>query len=457
MKIPTLGRTLTFILIYCLLAGGVLAAAVLMNTEELSAQDKLRAYHKISSRKGDLGDILSDYGRFGSAVASVGDLDGDGISELAVGAPGTLEQNGERRQGALWILFLRRNGKVKSAKRISPTAGDLNPGAESSTFFGTALASLGDLDQDGVAEVAVGAPFTSDGGPGRGAVWILFLQSDGTVKHRQKLSATAGGLRTDLADDDFFGSALANLGDMNGDGIAELAVGAPGDDDGGEDGSHGAIWILALNADGTVQREQKISATAGGFGGKLQEFDQFGQSITNVGDVNGDGVTDLAAGVLQIEQEESDAKGAIWLLFLQRNGRVKMQQEISALSGRFGPGPSNGARYGSALAGIGDRDGDGIPDLIVGAHGNREDSKTKNRGAVWILSLRRDGLVKNAVRIAAKSGSLRQELKDNDQYSWAITNLGDLNADGRLDLAIGAPGDDDGGPERGAVWLALLK
>jgi len=78
-----------------------------------------------------------------------------------------------------------------------------------------------------------------------------------------KIGFKTGGFAGELDDDDNFGQSIASMGDIDGDGIQDLAVGAPGDDDGG--GQRGAVWILFMNADGTVRSHQKISETEGGF------------------------------------------------------------------------------------------------------------------------------------------------------------------------------------------------
>ena len=95
---------------------------------------------------------------------------------------------------------------------------------------------------------------------------LLALSASGqgalSVVSQAKLSSTTGGLIGPLHDDDLFGLATARLGDLDGDGIGDVAVGAQYDDDGGF--NRGAIWVLFLNADGTVKDEQKISDTAGG-------------------------------------------------------------------------------------------------------------------------------------------------------------------------------------------------
>ena len=111
-------------------------------------------------------------------------------------------------------------------QKISATEGGFTGVLDDDDLFGRAVASLGDLDNDGVSDLAVGAKFDDDGGNGRGAVWILFMTADGTVKSHQKISATEGGFEGDLDDGDSFGVALASLGDLDGDGVSDLAVGA---------------------------------------------------------------------------------------------------------------------------------------------------------------------------------------------------------------------------------------
>jgi len=121
-------------------------------------------------------------------------------------------------------------------------------------------------------------------------------QSD-VVLSEQKISDTAGGFTGTLDDVDRFGASCAALGDLDGDGICDVAVGADEDDDGGN--NTGAVWVLFLNADGTVKNRQKISDTQGGFAGAMDSGGRFGHSTTLMDDLNGDGVQDLAVGALR--------------------------------------------------------------------------------------------------------------------------------------------------------------
>ena len=341
--------------------------------------------------------------------------------------------------------------EVDSEEKISDSKGGFDGKLNDGDQFGSAIASIGDLESDGVSDLAVGAPFDDDNGENRGAVWILFMDSDGRVDLEQKISDDEGGFVGNLDNDDQFGSAIASIGDLNNDGVQDLAVGAPRDDEPGN--NRGAVWILFLDNLGRVVQSQKISDGAGGFDGNLSDGDQFGGAVANIGDVDADGVTDLAVGARH-DDDGGNNKGAVWILLMNSDGTVKALQKISDNEGKLDGNLDNEDRFGSAVAGIGDLNGDGVNDLAVGA--NQDGDGGNNRGAIWILFMNTDGTVSSNQKISQNNGEFNGDLKDGDRFGSAVANIGDLDEDGVIELAVGAPQDDDGGQDRGATWILFM-
>jgi hypothetical protein len=314
------------------------------------------------------------------------------------------------------------------------------------------LASIGDLDGDGVQELA-GADNNANE-----TVIVLFMNADGTVKGETDFGIGGqGGFGGQLEIGDQFGRRLAPLGDLDGDGIADLACGAYGDDDGSA--QRGAVWIVFLNPDGTVKAEQKISQTQGNFGGQLRPGDSFGASVAALGDLDGDGVTDLAVGASYNDISSTDLnenQGAVWIVFLNTDGTVKTQYELSAGHPLFAGALTDGDTLGSAAAGLGDLDGDGIEDLAVGADNTSSGASTRT-GEAFVIFLNANGTPKSIVRIAEGAGGFTGDLDLDDDFGYSMASVPDLDGDGVGELAIGAPLDDDGGTDRGALWLCFLR
>ncbi|MCH8153535.1 MAG: FG-GAP repeat protein [Planctomycetes bacterium] len=427
----------------------VLFSSVAMALGEIvtAAPGELLSHQKISFTEGGFTGTLDNSDEFGGSVAALGDLDGDGVGDLAVGAH--FDDDGGGARGAVWVLFLNSNGTVKSHQKISDTEGGFTGILDDLDQFGWSVAALGDLDSHGMSDLAVGAGGDDDGGTNRGAVWVLFLNTDGTVKSHQKISETQGGFTGALDDGDRFGARVTSLGDLDGDDVADLAVGAPFDDDGGQ--NRGAVWILFLNSDGTVKSHQKISTTQGG-GPRLDNGDRFG-SVAALGDLDGDGVGDLGVGAF-FDDDGGGNRGAVWILFLNANGTVKSHQKISDTEGGFTGTLNDGDQFGVSVASLGDLNGGGTNDLAVGAIW--DDDGGNNRGAVWVLFLNPDGTVKSHQKISSTEGGFTGTLDDGDWFGISAGSLGDLDGDGVSDLAVGALLDDDGGTNRGAVWILFL-
>ena len=385
---------------------------------------------------------------FGRSVANIGDRNGDGISDLAVGSDGN-DTGGENR-GALYVLYLNVGTEEpipgSSVKQIAhlqnggPSLGDAD-------FFGRSVAHMGDLNGDGVDDLAVSADFDDTGGSNAGAVYILFMKTDGTASSSTKIANNTNGGPA-LAAGDIFGRYVTNAGDRNGDGRADLAVGAYQDDTGGA--NRGAVYILFMNADGTASSFEKIASGLNG-GPTLANGDEFGQSVLNVGDLNSDGVADLAVGAGRDETGGPD-RGAVYILFMNADSSVASFKKIASDT-NGGPSLSNGDFFGRSIADMGDLNSDGVSDLAVGAY--QDDTGGHSRGAAYILFMNADSSVASFKKIASDTNG-GPALADGDEFGQLVLNVGDLNSDGVADLAVGTPRDDTGGPDRGALYILFM-
>jgi hypothetical protein len=422
---------------------------ILTGCEETFTKE-VKTDQKISDRNGQFSGDLDEGDRFGSAVANIGDLEGDGVVDLVVGAPYDDDEGQDR--GAVWILFLDEDGQVDYHQKISGSKGEFDGDLDDNDQFGHAAAALDDLNNDGFRDIVVSAPLDDDGGRDHGALWVLFLKDDGTVHSYQKISEEAGQFNKNLDADDQFGHAVANIGDLNNDGTNDLAVGMPNDDDGGTD--RGAVWILFMNSDGTVSDSQKISSEKGDLGHKPENGDHFGSAVAAIGDLDGDGVTDLAVGTSGDDDGGSN-RGAVWILFMNSDGTVDDLKRIAHNRSGLEDQLKDGDLFGSALANIGDVNDDGYDDLVVGAP--QTDDGGSNRGAAWILFMQGEGEIISASKISDTKGDFDGSLHDDDQFGGAIANLGDLNGDDHTDLAVGTKLDDSGGSDKGATWILFLE
>ncbi len=408
---------------------------------------------KISDTAGDFTADFANGDLFGQMVAGIGDINNDGIEDIAVGA--REDNDGGADRGAVYILFMDTDGTVKSFQKISDTAGSFTATLDDGDNFGNAVAKIGDLNNDGVEDIAVGAIGDDDGGSGRGALYILFLDTDGTVKSYQKISDTDGEFSASFTNGDRFGKTASGIGDLNNDGVEDIAVGAPRDDDGGTD--RGAVYILFMDADGTVKSFQKISDTAGSFTATLDDGDLFGQAVPGIGDLNNDGVEDIAVGAGP-DDDGGTNRGALYILFLKADGTVNNYQKISDTAGGFTATLDDGDQFGKSAAGIGDVNNDGTEDIITGNH--PDDDRGTDRGSAYILFMDTDGTVDDTTgfqKVSDAEGGFTTTLGDSDGFGRSVSGIGDLNNDGIEDIAVSARGDDDGGTDRGAVYILFME
>src|SRR5229473_1515011 len=282
---------------------------------------------------------------FGTAVVGIGDVDGDGLPDIAVGAPQTLGPGGGYLDGRVFVY----------SGATSNLLYELNP-LRHRGFFGARLASAGDLDGDGVPDLIVGAPATSSDdfyGVGSALVFsgatgellFAFLGEEGGT-YMGSAVASVGDL-DGSASGDYLGRAIAGMGDLDGDGVPDLLLGAPNASPGGR--AEAGLVQVRSGATGEILR-QLDGAEASAY---------FGQAVANVGDLDGDGVDDFAVAAPSASPSGMQDAGSVFV-YSGASGQLLYRWD----------GPESFGAFGSAVAGGGDVDGDGVPDVIVGAPGS---------------------------------------------------------------------------------------
>ena len=384
--------------------GDILVAAPFDATPEVSSSDGGYAgsVHLLSGLDGS--ELWLAQGEeaselFGWAIAAAGDVDGDGIPDALIGAP-----NHDNFRGR--VLVCSGDTGAVLLELFGNSAGD---------HFGGALAPAGDVDADGHADFAVGAWNAGDSLPSQGILRII--------------SGAEGALLLEVLGThafDHFGSALAATGDVDLDGVPDLLVGAEQMDlDSETDDVGGAVMI-------SVQGGAALWTLLG------EQFDEgFGHTLAGPGDVSGDGAPDALIGVPFSNDFGTNGGKA----FLVTGAHGVLVQELDP--------PTFYGEYGIALCGVGDSDEDGVLDVAVGSDLGGEPLGL-GPGRVYVHS--------------GADGTLLSDFDGSSElggFGWGLASS-DLDADGVMDLVVGAPwaGGSPVGPGQvqvfsGDLWVTL--
>jgi FG-GAP repeat protein len=321
-------------------------------------------------------------GYFGWAVSELRDVDHDGVTDIIIGEPELTAAGG----GRTWV-YSGRTGRL--IYRFHGVGSDAQ---------GYAIADAGDVNGDGVSDIVTGAP--GDGtDEGR-----AYLYSGATGKLIHRFSGFANG--------DSFGAAVSSAGDMNGDGRADLLIGAPGS--GATGSAPGHAYVFSGRRFGRLR-----TLTAGNAG------DSFGSGTDWTADVNRDGVPDEIVGAKDAGPER---RGAAYV-FSGRSGKRLYRIDPPASADSFGS---------FFVAGVGDTNGDRIPDLYVADYNDSANGTASGRAAVY----------------SGNDGHQLQEWLGGDGDGLGPgREAGDVNGDGRVDLIVGSYTSSDGASQAGKTQV----
>jgi hypothetical protein len=324
-------------------------------------------------------------------MAGVGDVDGDGIADFLVGSR-YQDVNGNADQGRVYLF----SGATAQAIRTIE-----NPVPQAGASFGRWTNSAGDVDRDGVPDLFIGAPFQQVDGFFQSGLAHVFSGADGHLIYtfRDPTPETKG----------HFGLTVAGIRDVTSDGVPDLFVGAHFKDiDGHVD--QGRAFIFS-GADGSLARTLNNPIS--------MPYAFFGFPVMNTGDVDGDGVFDLLLGAARHTADGNRGQGRVYVFSGATAAMIRALDD---------PDPQANAYFGRSVASLGDVNGDGVPDVAVGAH-DQQVNGIEHVGRVYVYS-------------GANGAWIRTIDSPHTSQAWfgfPVGSIADVNGDAVPDILVGAP------------------
>ncbi|MFZ1785203.1 MAG: FG-GAP-like repeat-containing protein [Ferruginibacter sp.] len=349
---------------------------------------------------------------FGNSVACAGDINGDGYSDIIIGA--NLYNDGANNQEGRAFVY---HG---SAAGINTTAANSVESNQLNAQMGISAASAGDVNGDGYSDVIVGAYFYDSGETDEGAAFIYHGSATG-------INTTAAAFVQSNQANAFMGVSVASAGDVNGDGYSDVIVGAYEYDNG--ESNEGAAFIYHGSVTG-------INTTAAAFVQSNQANANMGSSVASAGDVNGDGYSDIIVGAWTYFNFAINA-GAAFVYHGSATGINTIAAAFLTLNNAY-------AYMGRSVASAGDVNGDGYSDIIVGAFSYFNGQPGEGAAFVYHGS---------AAGINTTAAAILEGNQIAAQMGFSVASAGDVNGDGYGDVIVGAYAYDNGETDEGAAFI----
>lgn len=429
---------------------------------------------QLSSLNGGNGfrlDGENSYDESGGSISGIGDVNGDGFQDLLIGARWG-EKVKDFYSGTAYVIFGSNLGFAKniSLESLNGTNGYRIGGSAASDRFGNAVSSAGDFNGDGIADFIIGAPRMDGGGPSSGGAAVIFGRKGaaplGTANGTLDIDSLNGqnGFRIHGEfSADFAGQSVASAGDVNGDGISDIIVGAYNayDSQGTATGASYVLFGRKADANNPFAADFSLKSVDGVNGFKIngvQPQDGSGISVTSAGDLNGDGVADLAIGAHHANQNQLTDSGAVYIVFGRNRAKdgafpkvLELQQlKPDSTAANYGftiEGLNTGDLTGISVANAGDINADGVSDLIIGA--KRVDNNGIDSGSAYVIFGKKTATagpfeaILNLSKLNGQNGFRIDGVSASDLTGSSVSSAGDINGDGIADLIIGAPAAGD--------------
>ena len=387
----------------------------------------------------------------GYSVAAAGDVNGDGLADFIVGAPGA-DPATRPDAGRSYIVFGKNSGTAVDLGAVATGSGGfVINGRLAGETSGSSVSAAGDVNGDGLADLIVAGPNggTTASGPA-GHAYIVYGKATTSAVDLATVATGSGGYVINGAAYDVIAS-VSSAGDINGDGFGDVVIGVTSSDP-ALDGNAGRAYIVFGKSTGTAVNLATIAAgTGSGFVVNGNAGDLFSGRVAAAGDVNGDGTGDVLVGPWN--------DSSVYLVFGKRTPAPLDLATIDAGgSGGFVINGSIDMSDGN-VAGVGDVNGDGLADLMIGLPHDGTTASGAEAGRSYVIFGKSSTTTVNLTTIAAGNGGfVMTGEQGGDLSGWSVAAAGDVNGDGLADMIIGAPGavpDPDAGIDAGISYVVF--